>query len=159
MAPRLLRRPTVSLALAAAARRSGSSHPQQSGSDNRGCPPPGRAVRFAPIAHSLAQPAADHSHRPRRRRALPAAHRRAHALRPPALQESQHPHPRYPEAPEDQTSGLDACKPSYPTPSSSQSHAPLQITACTGSGPCFLSNFVRVPFPKTSQIHSARLSV
>lgn len=158
MAPRLLRRPTVSLALAAAAGRSRSSHPQQSGSDNRGCGPPGRAVRFALFAHSLAQPAAEHSHRPRRRGLSRAAHRRAHALRPPALQASQHPHPRYPEAPEDQTSGLDSCKSSYSTPSSSQSHAPLQITVCTGSGPCSLSNFVRVPFPKTSQIHSARLS-
>lgn len=51
LAPRLLRRPTVGLALAAAARRSGSSHPQRSGSDNRGCQPPGRAVRSAPSVH------------------------------------------------------------------------------------------------------------
>lgn len=44
LACRLFRRPTVALALAAAAGRSGSSHPRPSGSDNRGCRPPGRAV-------------------------------------------------------------------------------------------------------------------
>lgn len=64
---RLLSRPTVDLALAATAGRSGSSHPRRSGSDNRGCRPPGRAVRSAPIVHSLARPAAEHNHRPRRR--------------------------------------------------------------------------------------------
>lgn len=132
-AGRLLRRPTVGPALAAAAGRSGSSHPRRSSSDNRGCRPPGRAVSSDRArAHTpgrRGQPPAVQPRAPR------AAHRRAHAPRPPAPRASRYPHPRCPEAPGDRTLGLDTRTPSYPTPSSSRSHAPLQITACKARRP------------------------
>ena len=59
-ASRLLRGPPARLAFAAAASRSGRSHPRPSGSDNPGCPPPRLCV---PLAPALTQPAAlRHSH-------------------------------------------------------------------------------------------------
>lgn len=149
LASRLFRRPTARLAFAAAARRSGRSHPRPNGSDNPGCPPPRLC---APLAPALAHPAAPrHGHTPRSLR-LSAPRIRAHTHPGPEPAAGK-PAPVLPQAPKDRIPSLDAGTPFHPTPSASLSHAPRQPCSLTRRGV-----FTLLQFPTLCDSLSPRLS-